>query len=194
MRPLLLCLLLGWAAALCAEPAPLAVSVRRLEWTGRDMYEIHVSGAVRAAPATVWKVLTGYEEMSQFVPDLNACHVLSRNGNEAIVEQYGTVHFLFIPKTIHLVVRAHETPMSSIDIALVAGDMKLYTSRWELAPQPGGTRIVYRGRLVPDFYVPGLLGARLIRSDVERMLAAVLARIERVQEDGAGMPATAQAR
>jgi len=74
--------------------------------------------------------------------------------------------------------------MSSIDIALVSGDMKHYESHWELIPVPetGGTRVVYSGRLMPNFYVPGILGAKMVRGDIERMMGAVLARLDRREE------------
>lgn len=191
MRRLLVCLLLAWAGPGAAHRAQLELSVRRVDQNGPDMYAIHVSSVAQAPPAIVWKVLTGYERMSEFVPDLNVCRVLARNGNEVIVEQYGTARFLFVARPVHLVVRITETPLTAIDIALVSGDMRHYASRWELVALPGGaTRIVYSGTLTPDFYVPGMLGARLIRSDVERMLAAVLARIDNQQ----ALEAQAQAR
>jgi hypothetical protein len=59
--------------------------------------------------------------------------------------------------------------------------MKHYESRWELIPMPetGGTRIVYSGKMAPNFYVPGLLGTNIIRGDIERMMNAVLARIDK---------------
>jgi hypothetical protein len=101
-----------------------------------------------------------------------------------IIEQFGVARFLFMSRTIHLIVRATEQPMSSIDISLISGDMKHYESRWELIPVPetGGTKIVYSGRLVPNFYVPGILGSKMIRSDIEHMMSAVVARIERRDE------------
>jgi hypothetical protein len=43
----------------------------------------------------------------------------------------------------------------------------------------GGTRIAYSGKLVPKFYVPGMLGANIIRRDIERMMTAVLQRLDR---------------
>ena len=188
-RVVLLCLLLACAAPAMPqspriEPAKPEVSVRRVTQDELHMYEVDASGSVQAPPATVWKILTTYERMNEFVPDLASCRVLSRNGNEAIVEQFGTARFLFMSKAIHLVVRAVETPMSSIDIALVSGDMKHYESRWELYPLPetGGTRIVYRGRLMPNFYVPGIFGSTMIRSDIERMMLAVLTRIDSKRE------------
>jgi hypothetical protein len=129
----------------------------------------------------VWRILTGYDRMEEFVPDLVSCRVLSRNGNEVIIEQFGNARFLFMSRSIHLIVRATEQPMSSIDIALISGDMKHYESRWELVPVPetGGTKVLYTGRMMPNFYVPGILGTNIIRGDIERMMGAVLARLDK---------------
>lgn len=185
MTRLLLCLLM-----LCAVPASalaqtvrqekLKVEVKRIEIDGQRMYEVDASGSVQAPPASVWKTLTTYERMHEFVPDLSSCRVLSRNGNEVIIEQQGMARFLFMNYAIHLVVRATETPSTSIDIALISGDMRHYEARWNVYPvtETGGTRIVFSSRLMPGFYVPDMLGTSMIRGDIERMMAAVLARID----------------
>ncbi|MYM33107.1 cyclase/dehydrase [Duganella sp. FT50W] len=159
----------------------LEVSVNRVDQDNQHMYEVDAVGAVHASLPKVWRILTNYERMTEFVPDMESCKVLSRNGNEVIIEQFGVARFLFMNRTIHLIVRATEQPMSSIDIALISGDMKHYESRWELMPVPetGGTKIVYHGKLLPNFYVPGLIGSKMIRGDIERMMSAVLARIDR---------------
>jgi len=185
MKRLFAILLFSISAPLLAqgpkvELPKLEVAVTRVTQDALHLYEVDASGTVQAPLAAVWKTLTTYERMNEFVPDMASCRVLSRNGNEVIIEQFGTARFLFMSKSIHLVVRATETPMQSIDIALISGDMKHYESRWELFPLPeGGTRVVYTGRLVPNFYVPGLLGTNIIRGDIERMMGAVLARIDR---------------
>ncbi|MBV7538489.1 SRPBCC family protein [Duganella sp. sic0402] len=180
-------LLLGVTAPLAAAQAPkpdmpkLEVSVNRVDQDGQHMYEVDATGMVNASLPKVWRILTNYERMTEFVPDMESCKVLSRNGNEVIIEQFGVARFLFMNRTIHLIVRATEQPMSAIDIALISGDMKHYESRWELIPVPetGGTKIVYHGKLLPNFYVPGLIGSKMIRSDIERMMSAVLARLDR---------------
>lgn len=166
------------------ELPKLEVAVNRIEIDGQKMYEVDATGTVAAPLPKVWKILTSYERMADFVPDMESCKVLSRNGNEVTIEQFGVARFLFMTRAIHLVVRATEQPMSSIDIALVSGDMKHYESHWELIPVPetGGTRVVYSGRLMPNFYVPGILGAKMVRGDIERMMGAVLARIDRRDE------------
>ncbi|AKU23127.1 MULTISPECIES: SRPBCC family protein [Telluria group] len=191
MKPLLLLLLFGLVApapspaqATRLDPPKLEVSVNRVNLDALHMYEVGASGTVQASPASVWKVLTSYDKMDEFVPDLQSCRVLSRNGNEVIIEQFGTARFLFMSKSIHLIVRATEQPMSAIDIALISGDMKHYESRWELQPVPetGGTRVVYSGRMIPNFYVPGLLGTNIIRGDIERMMVAVLSRLDKREQ------------
>ena len=180
---LLLCLFLAFTLPAFAKPEKeLEVTVKRVD--GEDdskVYQVNASGVVQASPATVWKILTDYERMPEFVPDMRASRVLARVGGKVIVEQFGTAHVLFIRRDIHLIVQVTEQPMSAIDIGLVTGDMKVYNCRWELIPVPetGGTRIVYTGTLAPKFYVPGMLGANIIRNDIEHMMTAVLFRLDR---------------
>jgi ribosome-associated toxin RatA of RatAB toxin-antitoxin module len=166
-----------------AQLPKLEVSVKRVDVGDMHVFEVVSSGEVNAAPAAVWKILTNYERMPEFVPDLKTTKVLSRSGNRAVIEQYGTARFLFLRRAIQLVVQATEEPISAIDINLVSGDMKVYNCRWELVPtETGGTRILYTGKLVPKFYVPGMLGANIIRADIERMMHAVLERLEKPPE------------
>ncbi|AVR94727.1 SRPBCC family protein [Pseudoduganella armeniaca] len=203
MKRFLLLLLLG-----CTAPAltlaqshridvpKLQVSVKRITQDALQMYEVDANGTVQAPLPTVWRILTGYDRMEEFVPDLVSCRVLSRNGNEVIIEQFGTARFLFMSRSIHLIVRATEQPMSSIDIDLISGDMKHYESRWELVPVPetGGTRVIYTGRMMPNFYVPGILGTNIIRGDIERMMGAVLARLDKGGTSKVPGPSTELAR
>ncbi|MRX06878.1 cyclase/dehydrase [Pseudoduganella sp. FT25W] len=179
-------LLLGVTAQVMAqtpklELPKLEVSVNRVDQDGQHMYEVDATGTVAAPLPKVWRILTGYERMAEFVPDMESSKVLSRNSGEVIIEQFGVARFLFMAKTIHLIVRAVEQPMSSIEISLISGDMKHYEARWELVPVPetGGTKIIYHGKLMPNFYVPSLLGAKMVRGDIEKMMNAVLARLDR---------------
>lgn len=155
------------------------VGVQRLRRDGHALYEIRVSGLARATPQASWQVLTGYERLQEFVPGLLSSTLLSRNGPEAILEQEGVAGFLLLQQTIHLVVRVIEQPFSTLDISLVAGDLQHYASHWELQPaaQGSATRISYCGSMVPDFYVPPLLGSAILRAEVRRMMTAVVAEI-----------------
>lgn len=178
---LCLCLLLACALPAMAQARKLDVRVERVNTDAGRVYEVNASGEVAAAPAAVWRILTDYDRMAEFVPDLRSTRVLSRSGDEATIEQVGVARLLFFQRDIRLVVQAREQPISQIDISLVDGDMRVYRCTWRLVPVPetGGTRVFYSGEMAPKFYVPGMLGANLIRSDVEKMMAAVLQRLDR---------------
>lgn len=177
---LFLASLLVFSESAMAQSPKSEVVVKRVNTNGEQVFEVTASGAVKAAPEAVWKVLTDYERMPEYVPDLEKTKVLSRTGPRVIIEQSGVARFLFLSRTIHLVVQAHEEPTTGIDISLVTGDMKVYSCRWQMTALPdGGTRIDYTGKMVPKFYVPGMLGSNIIRRDIERMMSAVLERLEK---------------
>jgi ribosome-associated toxin RatA of RatAB toxin-antitoxin module len=176
-----------FACALPAWGAPtFDVNVERVAGTnggtdGGKVYRIAASGTVAAAPSVAWRTLTDYGHLADFVPNLDSARVLSRNGDKIVVEQLGTARFLFFSQPIHLVVQVHEQPPDRIDIGLVEGDMKVYRASWQLVPSAsdGGTKVVYNATIEPKFYVPAMVGTRLVKQDITGMMAAVLERIER---------------
>lgn len=177
---ILCCLMLALSAPAPALSATPEVSARRIESGGEQVFVVAASGSVKASPAAVWKVLTDYERMPDFVPDLKTARVLSRAGNGAVLEQTGVAHFMFLSRAIRLVVNVHEVPMSAIDISLVSGDMKMYDCRWQITPlADGGTQIDYSGQMVPKFYVPGVMGSNMIRRDITRMMQAVFDHLDK---------------
>lgn len=176
------CLMLALARA---EEPPQAnnieVSVKRIHVHEQAMFEVRASGFVTAAPERIWKVLTDYNRLPEFVPNLSATKILSRSGNEVMIAQIGSGGFLFVKRTIHLVVRALEYPPTHIDVNLVSGDMKHYSVRWEVAPTTiagiSGARLRFGGTLEPDFFIPPLLGSGIVEDDIKKMMQAVVAEI-----------------
>lgn len=168
-----------------AQPArKIEVVVKRVHGD-LPFYDIWVDGFVRGTPQQVWKILTDYDQMHMFVPDMVSSKVLSRDAGGVVVAQEGRVRFFFFSKTVHLVLRVTELPFSRIDIALMSGDMKQYASHWELFPmtQDGvtGTRISYTGKLEPDFFAPSLFGSAMVESSVRKMVEAMMLEMVKTQ-------------
>jgi ribosome-associated toxin RatA of RatAB toxin-antitoxin module len=182
---LLGCALSAWGSApASAQPgAPrFELNVERVAGAEDDkVYQITSSGTVAATPAVVWRILTDYNHLADYLPNLKSTRVVSRNGDTVIVEQLGTARFLFFSQTIRLVVQVQERAPDQIDISLVDGDMKVYRASWKLSPLAGatGTRVVYHANIVPKFDVPGAIGTSVVRKDIARMMAAVLLRLDR---------------
>jgi len=182
---LLGCALSAWGTGpVAAQPgAPrFELNVERVDGAEGDrLYQIASSGTVAAAPAVVWRILTDYKHLADYLPNLKSARVVSRDGDKVIVEQLGTARFLFFSQTIRLLVQVHERAPDRIDISLIDGDMKVYRASWELSPVVGatGTRVVYNATIAPKFHVPGIVGTNVVRKDIARMMAAVLSRLDR---------------
>lgn len=161
----------------------LVVMAKHVRKDGQAYYELQATGVVRATPQLTWKVLTTYDEMHKYVPNLAAAKLVSRTDQESVIEQKWVKRILFFPHTVNLVVRATERPMSGIDITLVSGEMKQYSAHWELTPiginGVNGTRITYYGKIEPDSYMPAFFGTSVMRSDLKEMMQAVLAEIDK---------------
>ena len=179
---LILCLPLAQAQN-DAQAAGVVVTVTRVQQDQQAFFEIHARGFTRSSQQKAWQVLTDYDRLHEFVPNLLTSKLLERNGSQAVIEENGRFGFLFIRRTIHLVIRVTEHPFSALDIALVAGDMKHYATHWDLAPSSGndtgGTYLSYTGRVEPDFFAPPLIGAAMLRTNVKRMMEAVIAEIDK---------------
>jgi ribosome-associated toxin RatA of RatAB toxin-antitoxin module len=166
------------------SPQPVVeANADRVHRDGQSFFSIQASGFVFAAPQQAWGVLTDYDRLDEFVPDLQSSRLITRSAHHAVVEQRSEAGFLFISHTIHLVVSITEQPFSSIDVALVSGDMQRYTGHWQLAPATRdgvqGTLVSYTGTMEPDFFVPPLVGTSAVQANVRKMVAAVVQEIDR---------------
>lgn len=182
---LLGCVLSVWGAApVAAQPGvpKFELDVERVDGAeGDQVYQIRSSGTVKAAPAAVWRILTDYNHLADYLPNLTSTRVVSRDGDRVIVEQLGVARFLFFSQPIRLLVQVNERAPDRIDIGLIEGDMKVYRASWELSPLAGasGTRVVYSATIVPKFDVPGIVGTSVVKRDVARMMASALLRLDR---------------
>lgn len=178
----LFCAPFALSQAQSGQNAKAEVTVRLIK-KERSMFEINATGFVRAAQQQAWDVLTDYDRLHEFVPDLQSSVLLSRSGQVAVVEQHSQAGFLFLSQSVHLVVRITEQPYSIIDVALIDGDMKSYSAYWELASGvedgAAGTRINFTGMMEPDFFVPPLIGTAIVQMNAKSMVEAVLGEIER---------------
>jgi ribosome-associated toxin RatA of RatAB toxin-antitoxin module len=167
-------------AADSSTPPQIDVFTRSVD--GHPSFDVSGSMTVAASLERSWGVLTNYDRHAEFVPNLSDSHVLSRDADTCVVVQHGFARFLFIRQPVEMKLRITEHPMQSIDIHLISGNMHHYQARWEVqASADGGTRISYGGVISPDFYVPGLFGPSLIKSDLRGMLEAVRTEIEKKQ-------------
>lgn len=173
-RPLLLALLLVLAPARAAE---IIVHVTRngeaLHVDARAEFEGTVAGA--------WQVLTDYGRLAEFVPDLESSRVISREGNRVQVEQRGQARLLFFSFPIDVRLDITEQPKARIVSRAVAGNFREMVGAYTVEAERGRVYLRYTGRMVPDFFVPPLIGTLALRYNVESTFGALVEEIERRQ-------------
>jgi len=164
------------------EP-PVQANANCINRNGEPFFEVTAIGFVHATPLQAWRVLTNYERLPDFVPDLLSATLVSRNANMAVVEQTSSTGLLLVSQVMRMRLRVVEQPFSTIDVSLIEGDMKRYETHWDIEPvmQDGqrGTRVTFSGRMEPDFYVPPLLARAIVQANVKKTVEAVVAEMNR---------------
>jgi hypothetical protein len=159
-------------AAACAD---VAVHVKRQS----GAFNVEASAELEADIPTAWAVLTDYDHLAEFIPDMRSSRVLSRDGSRAEVEQKGEARLLFMAYPIDVLLAVTEYPHHRIVSRAVAGNFREMRGEYRLEPDSGRVLLRYTGRMMPDFEVPPLLGALLLRRHVGRTFGALVREIER---------------
>ncbi|HEX7328314.1 MAG TPA: SRPBCC family protein [Casimicrobiaceae bacterium] len=174
-------LALSLASPLAAAPAQspqsddVGVTVRR----DGEAIVIDVDLTVDASPQQAWEVLTDYDHMAAFVSSLAMSRIVARSDGTLEVAQvsqyaFGPFHFKFDNlREVELV------PLLEIRSQMIRGDMKASTFTTRLVPEGRGTRILNHGRMIPDRWIPPVIGIDVIRNATRKQFSELRAEIER---------------
>jgi len=169
---------LALAATLCAPAFALEqpISIR----TGRDGEFVTVSASVlmHVDLRVAWAVLSDYDHLSKFIPDMQSSRVVSREGNKLRVEQKGDVGFLFYREPVNVLLEVDEEPPRLIVARSISGNVRGLETRYELHPSASGVRLDYTGRFVPSFSIPPLIGMPIVSRMIERRFRAMVDEIQ----------------
>ena len=168
-----LALATAWSAPCLAQE----VSIR----TGRDgdFITVSASALMKVDQHVAWSVLSDYDHLARFIPDMKSSRVVSRDGNSLRVEQKGDVGFFFYREPVNMLLDVHEDPPNLITARGIEGNIKGLETRYELHSSDAGVRLDYVGRFVPDFSIPPLIGMPLMNRLIERRFRAMVDEIRR---------------
>jgi ribosome-associated toxin RatA of RatAB toxin-antitoxin module len=170
-----LILLVLFAALSPARAADVAVHVTR----SGDALQVDASAEFDGTIARTWQVLTDYGRFAEFIPDVQVSRVVSREGNQAQVEQKGRARFLFVSFPVDVRLAIIEHPYERIDSRATSGNFREMQSAYRLETGQGRVLLRYTGRMVPDFYIPPLIGTLVLKHNIETTFRALVDEIER---------------
>jgi ribosome-associated toxin RatA of RatAB toxin-antitoxin module len=165
--------------AFCDDPAQQESIVVDVQTRG-DGLVIVAGFSVQATPSEVWKVLTDYDRMSDFLPNLNYSKRLDGPDDKFQVEQKGKVFWGPFSFSYDFVREVVQTPPQEIQSRLISGNFRQLDGETRLIPFGEGTYIAYWGEATPVVPLPQGLSAaitkRAIREQFEYMKREILRR------------------
>jgi hypothetical protein len=155
-----------------------------------DTLETHVTRdgrllQVRAAlgsdtPARVcYAVLADFDRLEHFVPGLRISDVVSPPGAPIRLHQVGEASAGFFRVTLDVTLAVREQPPTRIEFDRVAGNVRQMRGSWTVDGDDRRCGIVYEAAIEPGFWVPPLIGPRLMRGQVDAQLEGVLHELHR---------------
>jgi ribosome-associated toxin RatA of RatAB toxin-antitoxin module len=164
------------ASMLCVLPASgqsVPVRVR-----GEDgLYRVTATFATPQQAAIGHAVLTDYEHIPDFLPDVLSSRVIERDAERTIVAQEAVAKVLFFSKRVRLVLEVRETPATIAFRDRGGESFVRYEGRWTLRDDDGGALIGYELIAQPRFEVPDFILTRLLKRDAERTIERLRAEI-----------------
>jgi carbon monoxide dehydrogenase subunit G len=140
--------------------------------------QVAVALALQVNPDVVWAVLNDYENMPRFVPDILATRLISASPGRKRVEIDGVARLLFLEFPTHTTLEVVDQPDGSVAINSVAGNLAIHGAVRVHGDGPT-TRVGYRVRMTPDFWLPPLIGGYLIGRQIMRQFEGVVAEMHR---------------
>ena len=144
-----------------------------------DFVTVSASAVMQVHLGVAWAVLSDYDHLAKFIPDLEISRVLSRDGNRVRVEQKGDVGFFFYRQPVNVVLDVLEEPPTRITARGVEGNVRQLETRYELEPLTSGVKLEYVGRFEPDFSIPPLIGMPILGKVFARRFRSMVEEIRR---------------
>jgi len=177
LKALPLLLLAAWAGVALGA-GPMSVDA----YPQGTAIAVKARAMIKAPYALIWRTLTDYNHLSDFIPGMMTSHVVGRRGSTAIVEETGEAGFLLFSFPVDVLVASHEEPPSFIGIRVLEGNLKQLD---------GGYRIEKAGRQSDEYVLrwsgvidrptllPLFISVPLMRAKIAEQFRGMVDEIER---------------
>ncbi|WP_283148730.1 SRPBCC family protein [Silvimonas soli] len=165
-------LLLVWTSMASAADAAASAVEAHVEKAGQTV-KLDSEFTVPVSREIAWQVLTDFEHMASFVPNLTSSQVLERTPKSLKVEQKGSVPFGPFHVAYDSIREVELTPMTEIHAKAVGGDSGAMTSVSTLSEKNGQTVVSYRAEWTPTSKLVGSFGTGAARDQLLHQFSAM---------------------
>jgi len=132
----------------------------------------------------IWKVLTDYEALVDFIPNLAKSRLLEHPNGGIRLEQVGSQRLLNFNFCARVVLDLEEYFPKEINFCMVEGDFKGFSGSWNLEPYSldgiTGTTLCYTIQVWPKLTMPVTIIERRLSKDLQLNLLAIYQRVEQL--------------
>ena len=144
-----------------------------------DGYVATVVMAAAVPSSIAWDVLTDFDNMAKWVPNLKESRIVSRDGNTMTIEQKGTARFGLLSFPYTSVRKMQLDPQKTIQATQVTGNMKRLMSLMKVSADGAGTRLDYRLELVPSSIASAVLSPDFLKNEITEQFTAIVGEMVR---------------
>jgi hypothetical protein len=143
------------------------------------MLVVDVNMFVGASPSETWSVLTDYDHMAQFLPNMRSSKVIDKADGKIKLDQIGSVSYGFLSIPYEVVREIELKPDTEILSHAVSGSLKMEFATTRLQADESGARIFYHSESVPDVWVPPGIGPAFVKDEVHAQFEGLRSEIMR---------------
>lgn len=163
------CALLSGAGAAASDEALGTPTVVVTE--DRGIYAVQARFPVAAPPRAVMAVLTDFEQIPRYMPNVRRSVVHSRGADRLLVEQEAVSRVMMFSKKVHLLLEVLKDGNTLQFRDTCGRSFARYRGRWHLVPKDEATSVAYELEAQPSFDVPQFIVKHLLRRDAADMIS-----------------------
>jgi ribosome-associated toxin RatA of RatAB toxin-antitoxin module len=135
--------------------------------------------------SALWPVLTDYDHLADFVPNLALSRRLPSEPQRLLVEQIGTQCFFGLRFSARAVLEMTEAYPEAVHFEMLEGDFAEFIGSWHLLPRQDGqtgTRLAYTVQITIPLTMPVRLIEQRLQEDLRINLNAICRQAEQLGE------------
>jgi len=146
-----------------------------------DRYKLTFEVVLNAERDKVWSIMTDYNRLTRVSKVIVESRILKKedeNRHRVGVTLHACV--LIFCKTMKKVVDIQAWPQNDIIVIgdPVLSDFSYSVERWRVVAEGAKTRLYYSAEMVPDFFIPPLIGPWLMKSFLQKEIKATAIQVE----------------
>jgi len=144
-------------------------------------YTVSFDVVLDATRDKVWQIMTDYDRLTRVSKVIIESRILKKedeNRHRVSVTLHACV--LIFCKTMKKVVDIQAWPQNDIIVIgdPVLSDFSYSVERWRVVAEGAKTRLYYSAEMVPDFFIPPLIGPWLMKSFLQKEIKATAIQVE----------------